>query len=201
MSFSSKEIGRNLLELREQAGLSMDDLAQRMNERGYKWNRGTVFNVEHAERQLKLAEAADILECLGYDSRADLGRLLMTPDDAEFLRLADNLEGAIESLLRGCYEVDLALREADRQLNSTKDGGGTAAPKSAAAQRLRELTEQYDRDSVIKIAQVAISDFGIYDKSITGDVEISEHRNRNALEKRKAGWIAMNWRGGKHTKH
>lgn len=80
---SNEDIGRNLTELRKRARMSMDDLAKEMRKRGYNWNRTIVFNIEHAERQLKLSEAADVLSSLGLAPAAGMEQLLATGKETE----------------------------------------------------------------------------------------------------------------------
>lgn len=88
---SNEDIGRNLTELRKRAGMSMDDLANEMRKRGYNWNRTIVFNIEHAERQLKLSEAADILSSLGIAPTAGMEQLLATGKETEVKTLVSRV--------------------------------------------------------------------------------------------------------------
>ena len=47
------DIGKNVRDLRQECGMSTDDLIARMNRLGYNWNRTTLFNVEHNMRRLQ----------------------------------------------------------------------------------------------------------------------------------------------------
>lgn len=83
-------IGGNLAKLRQQSGLTQEDVAGQMrNKYGYKWSKATVWAVESGERPLKLTEAQDVLKCLGLDWIVFLPMLLQgeeTSDELEIKR-------------------------------------------------------------------------------------------------------------------
>lgn len=128
--FDTNEIGRNLTRLREARGITMDELAARMRWRGYpKWTKIVVFNIEHGTRQLKLGEAADVINCLGYETAA-LADLLANGSDAALLPYLNKLRDAIVKTLEACNDAHDAYVEAAKahgkfnesgQLGSTSD--------------------------------------------------------------------------------
>lgn len=60
-------IGKNLLKLRSDSGMTQEQLADAMRSRGYKWTKTTVWSIEGGDRALKLYEAKDVLQCLKCD--------------------------------------------------------------------------------------------------------------------------------------
>lgn len=65
-----KQIGMNLLRLREEAGMSQKELAAAVKKAGPRWSQSTVWTVEQGERPLRLTEAlliGNILE-INYHS-------------------------------------------------------------------------------------------------------------------------------------
>lgn len=73
-----RQIGANLVRIRD--GMSQNDLALKMRERGHKWSAATVWAIEKGERPLKLAEATDVISILGIDLHYGLDELLETDD-------------------------------------------------------------------------------------------------------------------------
>ncbi|WP_165777211.1 helix-turn-helix domain-containing protein [Bifidobacterium primatium] len=67
-------VGQNLARLRENRNLSLEDVARLMRQQGYKWKKDTVYTIEQGRRALKIAEAHDLLGCLGEDP-TDIGSL------------------------------------------------------------------------------------------------------------------------------
>ena len=61
--------GRRLHDLREQAGLTQQQLADVMRERGLKMHRSTIGKIEAGERVVSIGEAAQFAETLGIDLR------------------------------------------------------------------------------------------------------------------------------------
>lgn len=66
------DIGSNLTRLREEQNLSMDELVNAMNERGYNWTKTTLYKIEHGERRLLAIETYDLLASLGLDPLKDM---------------------------------------------------------------------------------------------------------------------------------
>jgi transcriptional regulator with XRE-family HTH domain len=64
----------NVREYREQSGLSQEDLAQRMVERGFGFTQATVWKIEQGKRAVRIAEAVALMDALGLPSWMSLTR-------------------------------------------------------------------------------------------------------------------------------
>lgn len=64
----------NVREYREQSGLSQEDLAQRMVERGFGFTQATVWKIEQGKRAVRIAEAVALMDALGLPSWMNLTR-------------------------------------------------------------------------------------------------------------------------------
>jgi transcriptional regulator with XRE-family HTH domain len=64
----------NVREYREQSGLSQEDLAQRMAERGFGFTQSTVWKIEQGKRAVRIAEAVALMDALGLPSWMNLTR-------------------------------------------------------------------------------------------------------------------------------
>ena len=64
----------NVREYREQSGLSQEDLAQRMAERGFGFTQATVWKIEQGKRAVRIAEAVALMDALGLPSWMNLTR-------------------------------------------------------------------------------------------------------------------------------
>lgn len=82
-------IGRNLSMLR--GDMSQEELAGRMRDAGYSWTKMTVYNIERGDRQLRLAEAVDVLRCLGRNPLSDIDKLLADDSTVHLLDLSSQL--------------------------------------------------------------------------------------------------------------
>lgn len=119
----------NVREYREQLGLSQEDLAQRMADRGFGFTQATVWKIEQGKRAVRIAEAVALMDALGLPSWMNLTR---SPHafrrDAQLQavhRRADAAYSAIKAataeFLRAQDEVAVAAheaREADVAVNS-----------------------------------------------------------------------------------
>lgn len=76
------EIGRNLSDARDDAGLTQVALAEKMRSHGFRWSQATVWSVEKGERPLRLSEAAKV----GYFLNIGPFDLLRTAEDSEASR-------------------------------------------------------------------------------------------------------------------
>lgn len=92
------DMGANVTRLRTQKGLSMSAVVAKMNAKGHKWTKTTLFHVEHNSRKLQAAEAYDLLSVLGYDPEIDLPQLYRTVDQTEIDDLADECQRRAETL-------------------------------------------------------------------------------------------------------
>lgn len=105
MHIKDETVGQNLAKLRKRSNLTQEELAARMRARGHSWTKMTVYNVERGDRQLRLVEASDVLICLGYDSQADLPRLLMNEQEAVIVEAIDRLKLAIRGIDIRCHDI------------------------------------------------------------------------------------------------
>ncbi|MGI9001977.1 MAG: helix-turn-helix domain-containing protein [Pseudonocardia sp.] len=64
----------NVREYRDQIGLSQDELAQRMTERGFGFTQATVWKIEQGKRAVRIAEAVALMDALGLPSWMHLTR-------------------------------------------------------------------------------------------------------------------------------
>lgn len=71
-------IGQNLVRLR--GDVSQEELADEMRGRGYKWSKATIWSIEQGTRPLRLSEAMDVLDVLGFTPSVDLPKLIAAPD-------------------------------------------------------------------------------------------------------------------------
>lgn len=78
----------NVREYREQLGLSQEELAQRMVERGFGFTQATVWKIEQGKRAVRIAEAVALMAALGLPSWMNLTRSPHT------FRLDAQLQGA-----------------------------------------------------------------------------------------------------------
>ena len=123
---SNEQIGQNVMNLRESSGMSMDKLANVMRERGHKWTRVTVFNIEHGERMLKFQEAVDLLDALHLEPTSGMKRLMTESEEYrlvqnEVFRVAEDLEdltNAIFSLRMRRRHLDVYLKVINTPVNA-----------------------------------------------------------------------------------
>lgn len=130
------QIGRNLKRLR--GDVSREMLAAKMVERGFRWSRATVFNIEDGKRSLKLKEASAVLECLDLNPTSDLSKLLDTQDEVDLAIDADRVRGLYKSLFTE-YEV---LRDHRRALAADADSLAN-----------RDMLDKQRSESAIKLLQ------------------------------------------------
>jgi transcriptional regulator with XRE-family HTH domain len=69
-----QNVATNLREFRERNGLSQEELAQRMSERGFGFSQATVWKIESGQRPVKISEAvalSDVLDLRWMDLTAE----------------------------------------------------------------------------------------------------------------------------------
>lgn len=140
-------IGKNLAKLR--GSMSMDMLAARMRDIGYRWNKATVYKVEHGERSLKLQEAVDVLNCLGMDSSEDLSKLVASDTDARAVKRITALRNLVESMNRGCIEIIQKRYELSWYIDESlreplPNDGHWALPSNAVLEKVRRILDETD---------------------------------------------------------
>ncbi|MBT1177598.1 helix-turn-helix transcriptional regulator [Bifidobacterium callimiconis] len=114
MNDKNVQIGKNLERLRR--NVSRDVLAAKMCDKGYRWSRATVFNIETGERALKLQEAIDVLDCLGLGV-GYLPTLVQSKADDEALRKLDDLELSIERMKTAVIDLETCRGQIEEYLN------------------------------------------------------------------------------------
>ena len=67
IELSDRQIGKNVAQMRETAGLSMEATADAMRERRYAWTRNTIFSIEHGSRKLRFDEAVALVQLYGFE--------------------------------------------------------------------------------------------------------------------------------------
>lgn len=83
-------IGSTVHRLRTGRGLSQQDIADAMRERGWKWNQTTAWSIEADRRPLRLSEAVDLAAVLGTTVEG----LLQSPLDRVLRTLRTDLARA-----------------------------------------------------------------------------------------------------------
>ena len=128
------ELGAHVSRLRASAGITLEDVAQAMSDRGYGWTQSTAWKIEHGQRALKANEVPALVEVL------DVGAvdLLTVPTSraqhashvaSEVAGAAETLAEAVRALVRTRYEW-LLLSDEDREAMEQHN--------SEAASRLRK---------------------------------------------------------------
>lgn len=74
-----QNIAANVREYRESRGLSQDELAQRMTDRGFGFSQATIWKIESGQRPVKASEAAALADALDILS---LSFLLADPESS-----------------------------------------------------------------------------------------------------------------------
>lgn len=67
-----RNVSTNVRRLRETRGISQEDLAQRMADRGHAFSQATIWKIEQGKRPLKMTEAIALAEELGLSRWGDL---------------------------------------------------------------------------------------------------------------------------------
>jgi transcriptional regulator with XRE-family HTH domain len=72
-----KNFAANLREYRESRGMSQEELAQRMTERGFGFSQATIWKIEQGKRPVKISEAAALADAIDLLSWSEL---TLTPE-------------------------------------------------------------------------------------------------------------------------
>ena len=146
----------NVREYREQMGLSQEELAQRMVERGFGFTQATVWKIEQGKRAVRIAEAVALMDALGLPSWMNLTRSPHAFRRDAQLQAAHRHAGATYAaikdatteFLRAQAEVAVAAheaREADVAVNSL----WTSWLGEPAERAVIEARIAYDREDAI----------------------------------------------------
>jgi transcriptional regulator with XRE-family HTH domain len=128
-----RQVGRQLRRVREQRGLSQQDLADRMKSLGgpyTNWRQSTIYKIEQAARPLRINEMFDLAGALGVPPET----LLAFDVDAAVL---ESQISETEELLR---QAETAHAEAAEHLQAFYD-------RSAHQRSMMELNE---RDTALR---------------------------------------------------
>lgn len=129
-----EEIGRHVARLRAEIGLTLDNVADKMTERGHSWRQSTAWKVEHGERVLRASEVTALAEVLDVS----VFNLLNTPSDkarrastyaTDVVRASDELRLSIGKLLDARVAWRLVSsdeRDALREFNERTQEGDDA---------------------------------------------------------------------------
>ena len=166
MAFVSDEtVGRNLAKLR--GDVSMDVLAAKMRDSGNKWTKTTVFNVEHGKRQLKYAEAVDVLNCLGYDPVTSLGRLLANSVDAELEHMVQSVLETIRGITYDCALLNGKYVCLDNALYADESETSDIL-SSRTREKAQAVIDFIDNGSCLEMFQMNI-ERGKYPRALNGE--------------------------------
>lgn len=120
----------------------------------------TVYNIERGERQLRLAEASDLLKSLGRDPQTDMNKLLMNDLDAKVTEEITDIESTIQLLKLDCRSIIQ-----DRiNLRSYISGGylqwkkeSAKLPSDEVIEKAKKVIEQTQADNIVEIVRKELS--------------------------------------------
>lgn len=146
----------NVREYREQSGLSQEDLAQRMAERGFGFTQATVWKIEQGKRAVRIAEAVALMDALGLPSWMNLTRSPHAFRRDAQLQAAHRYAGvayaaikdATTEFLRAQAEVAVAAHEA-REAGVAVNSLWTSWLGELAERAVIEARIAYDREDAI----------------------------------------------------
>ncbi len=100
-------IGLAVASLRGAAGLSQQQVADRMRELGWRWVQPTIWSIEQGRRPVRLAEAVDLATVLGVQ----LHDLLRPRETSPIGSLVDDLSAQVAALRRSISEAGAHLSD------------------------------------------------------------------------------------------
>jgi transcriptional regulator with XRE-family HTH domain len=186
-----QKIAANLRAYRESHGLSQDELAQRMTDRGFGFSQATIWKIESGQRPVKASELAAFADALGIISVSFLlEEPAMASHDARLgllTRRARESYGALKAAAAAYLEVQLNLAFALRQARDddapvrlmwTQSGWLDTPPERAVIEARVEADQADDAglrvdDEVDKVLQ-AFRDRGYEPQLRPEDIQIIE---------------------------
>lgn len=182
-----RNVATNLRQFREERGMSQDELAQRMSERGFGFTQATIWKIESGQRPVKISEAVALGKALGLLSWTHLieepkltRRLaeLQAANRRAYEAYAET-KAAAARYLEAQVEVVLAVREAqDAGLDTERWVGWLDIPAERAVIEARvewnreaEILEQ--REEKVEAVLAALWQEG-YKPFRLEDVEFSD---------------------------
>lgn len=142
----------SLKNLRDIAGVTQAELAEKMSVRGFRWHPATVYKVENGERQIQLAEAVELARIFESDVEA------MTESDNDAARL------------RGYYRDFAAQRQAALQSLSMLE----TLRKILAAELARVRLERLDPEELALLKLEANPPQEIHEALTEGRARLSQ---------------------------
>jgi transcriptional regulator with XRE-family HTH domain len=100
-----QNIAANLRLYREAAGLSQEELAQRMTDRGFGFSQATIWKIESGQRPVRASELAALADALTVRTPVVVGNLTTMPGAARH-------EVALRNARRGAHDAYEALKQA-----------------------------------------------------------------------------------------
>lgn len=154
---TNERIGLNLEQMREYADMTMEELANAMRERGHKWTKVTVFNIEHGERQLKLLEAFDVVAALGLDSDgvAGLTRFAYSSnEESEVKNSVDSVLASRNQITSGAHSLKENISYLFMLRDFGRRGAGIIEDMSEKTQEAyAEACKKFHVEEVIEASQ------------------------------------------------
>lgn len=113
-------VATNLRALRERGGLSQDEIARRVSERGFGFTQATVWKIESGQRRVGVGEAVALSEALELPRWQDLTEepetsrhhAELTQANRRALQTHSALKAAATAFLEAQLHVSLAVRTA-----------------------------------------------------------------------------------------
>lgn len=158
MSSLDSTIGQNIQRIR--GTLTQEELAVRMRKLGHPWTKMTVYNIERGERQLRLAEASDLLKSLGRDPQTDMNKLLMNDLDAKVTGEISDLESTIQLLKLDCRSIiqgRINLRSYISSDYRQWKKESAELPSDEVIEGAKKVIEQTQADNIIEIVRNELS--------------------------------------------
>lgn len=173
-----QRVATNVRVFRERAGLSQDDLAQRMSERNFGFSQATIWKIETGQRAVRIGEAVALAQALELPGWVDLTREPETNRHVAELHAAarathaayEQLKQAATAYLETQIDVVFALRMAtDAGLRGPLIEGGWSAWADTPAERAviearidwdRQDTLLDDRETHIEAIMQALREHG-----------------------------------------
>ncbi|KFI68262.1 XRE-type transcriptional regulator [Bifidobacterium magnum] len=132
--------------LRQNAGMTAEDLAEKMRDRGFRWNTVTVSKIENGERQLKLEESAAMMQCVGMGAE-DLPKLFGTGLDFKISRQANIVEWSHNDLNRHIAHFR-HLRDELAEIVAEAEGSNNVSEEKL--QHAKEVLGRSSNEEIVK---------------------------------------------------
>jgi transcriptional regulator with XRE-family HTH domain len=115
-----QHVAVNLRALRERGGLSQDEVARRVSERGFGFTQATIWKIESGQRPVRVSEAVALSEALELPRWHDLTEepetsrhhAELTQANRRALQAHSALKAAAAAFLEAQLHVSLAVRHA-----------------------------------------------------------------------------------------